>query len=312
MAFTIEQPLLALTLHSMDNSVDVGDLWTVFTRCKNSLQYGRRLENMSWRLWYRQTSLMGSPPQNKASQITERVVELPHSPVVSFKEIVSTFGSSKDQLLPVKPLHDQQPTQPQVETPAPSFQEKPPRPLQGKFFIPSDSETSDSEAEEEQKRPVYRTRHRRRRPSRPETPRTSDWDSDYRCSASSSSSSTFSRPASPAELTEPASSYFAKKTQPTLPCPQRSLLSSLLANNPTSEPPKFLRRSRAPVYQDLNQLADRHLPQQDPCLSESLKRNIIRENSASGCSRKANQPRVVDSNTLALGWSDLSYEAGGW
>jgi hypothetical protein len=28
MALTMEQPLLALTLHSMDNSIDVGDLWT--------------------------------------------------------------------------------------------------------------------------------------------------------------------------------------------------------------------------------------------------------------------------------------------
>lgn len=269
---------------------------------------------MSWRLWYRQTSLMGtSPPQKQSSLITETMVEAPQSPVASLKEIISTFGSSEDQLLPIKSLHNQQQQteQAEVETPAPSFQEKPTGRLQGKFFIPSDSESSDSESEET-KRPVYRTRYRRRRPSRPETPRTSDWDSDYRCSDSSSSTAS-STLASPTDLPEPPSSYFAKKPQPALPCPQRSLLSSMLANNPTQEPPKFLRRSKAPVYQDLNQLADRHLPQQDSCLSESLRRNLIRENSASGCSSKLHQPRVVDSNTLALGWSDLSsFEGGGW
>ncbi|KAH8555938.1 hypothetical protein BGW37DRAFT_479140 [Umbelopsis sp. PMI_123] len=311
MEFTMEQPLLALTLHSMDNSIDVGDLWTVFTRCKDSLQYGRRLENMSWRLWYRQTSL-GNLTLQKSSQITENSVE---SPVASFKEIVSTFGSSKDQLVPSKPAspvdHHQHLTQ--VETPAPSFQERPPR-IQGKFFIPSDSETSDSEAEEiATHHRQHRRRHRKRRPSRPETPRMSEWDSDYRCSDSSSTDSG-STLASPSDFTEPLSSYFAKKPQPTTPCPQRSLLSSMLANNPSPEPPRFLRRSRAPVYQDLNQLADCHGPgqQQDSYLSESLKRNILRENTAAGYSRKPKLPRVVESDTFAPGWSDLSLEGGRW
>ncbi|CAO3683268.1 unnamed protein product [Umbelopsis ramanniana] len=309
MALTMEQPLLALTLHSMDNSIDVGDLWTVFTRCKNNLQYGRRLENMSWRLWYRQTS-MGNTTPYRSSQITETAVD---SPVASFKEIVSTFGSSKDQLLPSKPasiVELKEPTQ--LETPAPSFPEHTSR-IQGKFFIPSDSETSDSEAEEvaATHHRQQRRRHRKRRPSRPETPRTSDWDSDYRCSDASSTDSG-STLASPADITEPPSSYFAKKPQPTRPCPQRSLLSSMLANNPCPEPPRFLRRSRAPVYHDLNQLADHHGPQQDSYLSESLKRNLLRENTAAGYSHKQKQPHVVESDTFAPGWSDLSFEGGRW
>ncbi|KAI6102016.1 hypothetical protein EDD16DRAFT_1856792, partial [Pisolithus croceorrhizus] len=29
-------------------------LWTLFTKCKESLQDGRRLENISWRLWHRE------------------------------------------------------------------------------------------------------------------------------------------------------------------------------------------------------------------------------------------------------------------
>jgi Fungal protein of unknown function (DUF1752) len=283
-------------------------LLSVFTRCKNNLQYGRRLENMSWRLWYRQTS-MGNISPYQSSQITETAVD---SPVASFKEIVSTFGSSKDQLLPSKPASMVEQKEPaQLETPAPSFPEHTSR-IQGKFFIPSDSETSDSETEEAAtQHRLQRRRYRKRRPSHPETPRTSDWDSDYRCSDASSSDSG-STLASPADFTEPPSSYFAKKPQPSRPCPQRSLLSSMLANNPCPEPPKFLRRSRAPVYHDLNQLADHHGPQQDSYLSESLQRNIMRENTAAGYSHKQNQPHVVESDTFAPGWSDLSFEGGRW
>ncbi|OSX57581.1 hypothetical protein POSPLADRAFT_1095013, partial [Postia placenta MAD-698-R-SB12] len=29
-------------------------LWALFTKCKESLKDGRRLENISWRLWYRE------------------------------------------------------------------------------------------------------------------------------------------------------------------------------------------------------------------------------------------------------------------
>ncbi|CAM0136148.1 unnamed protein product [Umbelopsis sp. WA50703] len=306
----MEQPLLALTLHSMDNnSIDVSDLWTVFTRCKDSIQHGRRLENMSWRLWYRQTtraSLCPKSPETTAPQLSPQPVgEALPSPVASFKEIVSTFGSSGDQLVPAKyTLSKQVKTSVEQTT---SRSDPQPRRNTGKFFIPSDSEDSDDEEV-----PVYRARHRKRKVERSESPKTSDWDSDYRCSGSSSSS-TYSTPGSPCDLSEPAGNYFAKRTQHQ-PTPQKSLLSSMLATNPNPEPPKFLRRTRAPIYHDLNQLADRH---QEPCLSESLKRNLIRENSTSGRPYKLqrDQPRVVDPSVMAMGWSDLAFEAaggGGW
>lgn len=48
----------------------------VFTKCKESLQDGRRLENISWRLWYREmaahqtyrppTPDSSSPPQSES------------------------------------------------------------------------------------------------------------------------------------------------------------------------------------------------------------------------------------------------------
>ncbi|GAA6000225.1 hypothetical protein JCM10207_007914 [Rhodosporidiobolus poonsookiae] len=34
------------------DSDSLSEIWAIFTRCKDSLQNGRRLENLSWRLWY--------------------------------------------------------------------------------------------------------------------------------------------------------------------------------------------------------------------------------------------------------------------
>ncbi|KAI8814188.1 hypothetical protein BJ742DRAFT_766602 [Cladochytrium replicatum] len=39
-------------MKSIDDQ-DISAMWTVFTKCKDGLENGRRLENMSWRLWYR-------------------------------------------------------------------------------------------------------------------------------------------------------------------------------------------------------------------------------------------------------------------
>ncbi|GAA6059445.1 hypothetical protein JCM10212_005384 [Sporobolomyces blumeae] len=49
--------LLALAPDSLSSlgdldSQSLSELWAVFTRCKDSLQNGRRLENLSWRLWF--------------------------------------------------------------------------------------------------------------------------------------------------------------------------------------------------------------------------------------------------------------------
>ncbi|KAH9012357.1 hypothetical protein EDB85DRAFT_2038652, partial [Lactarius pseudohatsudake] len=38
----------------LDGHDAISGLWTVFTKCKESLQDGPRLENISWRLWYRE------------------------------------------------------------------------------------------------------------------------------------------------------------------------------------------------------------------------------------------------------------------
>ncbi|KAN0062251.1 hypothetical protein ACQY0O_005432 [Thecaphora frezii] len=65
MPSSLPDPVLAL---SIDNVLKLNDLdldqlanlWNVFTKCKESLESGRRLENLSWRLWFREAHIL--PP----------------------------------------------------------------------------------------------------------------------------------------------------------------------------------------------------------------------------------------------------------
>ncbi|ETW83511.1 hypothetical protein HETIRDRAFT_244743, partial [Heterobasidion irregulare TC 32-1] len=50
-------PVLSIAadvVKDLDGGDALSGLWTLFTKCKESLQDGRRLENISWRLWYRE------------------------------------------------------------------------------------------------------------------------------------------------------------------------------------------------------------------------------------------------------------------
>lgn len=53
------EPVLSLqasAISKMGNNLDVESLsalWTVFSKCAESIEHGRRLENLSWRLWFR-------------------------------------------------------------------------------------------------------------------------------------------------------------------------------------------------------------------------------------------------------------------
>ncbi|EIM82201.1 DUF1752-domain-containing protein, partial [Stereum hirsutum FP-91666 SS1] len=38
----------------LDGGEALSGLWHIFTKCKESLHEGERLENISWRLWYRE------------------------------------------------------------------------------------------------------------------------------------------------------------------------------------------------------------------------------------------------------------------
>lgn len=80
----------ANVIHKVDtgNPANLYSMWTVFSRCADSVEQGRRLENLSWRLWQRETfvvdndlkdaSTVSSPktlPQNIPSEI--RIPDLP-------------------------------------------------------------------------------------------------------------------------------------------------------------------------------------------------------------------------------------------
>ena len=47
----------------------------VFTKCKESLQEGRRLENISWRLWYREMMLESEVAALRRSGVEEDRIE---------------------------------------------------------------------------------------------------------------------------------------------------------------------------------------------------------------------------------------------
>jgi hypothetical protein len=60
MPLSLETPVLqvdANVIHKVDtaNPENLFSMWTVFARCRDSVAQGRRLENLSWRLWNRET-----------------------------------------------------------------------------------------------------------------------------------------------------------------------------------------------------------------------------------------------------------------
>ncbi|KIN01192.1 hypothetical protein OIDMADRAFT_122620 [Oidiodendron maius Zn] len=60
MPATLDTPVLTVDvglIHKVDtrNVENLFSMWTVFSRCAGSLEEGRRLENLSWRLWNRET-----------------------------------------------------------------------------------------------------------------------------------------------------------------------------------------------------------------------------------------------------------------
>ncbi|KAL0075965.1 hypothetical protein J3Q64DRAFT_1628233, partial [Phycomyces blakesleeanus] len=60
MVRTLELPMLSLAMpniHKLDSITtdSLSCMWTVFSKCKENLENGRRLENLSWRLWYRES-----------------------------------------------------------------------------------------------------------------------------------------------------------------------------------------------------------------------------------------------------------------
>ncbi|EDR05412.1 uncharacterized protein LACBIDRAFT_303064 [Laccaria bicolor S238N-H82] len=76
-------PVLSVTadaVRELEGGEALAGLWTLFTKCKESLKDGRRLENMSCRLWYRELMLAG-PPSEKKKHPVERDGDVDHRPL---------------------------------------------------------------------------------------------------------------------------------------------------------------------------------------------------------------------------------------
>ncbi|KAH7111613.1 hypothetical protein EDB81DRAFT_359600 [Dactylonectria macrodidyma] len=66
-------------IHNVDtgNPVSLYNMWTVFSRCADSVEQGRRLENLSWRLWKRETFLVDN--DRKAASTNDPPKTLPQN-----------------------------------------------------------------------------------------------------------------------------------------------------------------------------------------------------------------------------------------
>ncbi|KAH7161347.1 hypothetical protein EDB81DRAFT_342675 [Dactylonectria macrodidyma] len=69
----------ANVIHKVDtgNPANLYSMWTVFSRCADSVEQGRRLENLSWRLWQRETFVVDN--DRKAASTNDSPKTLPQN-----------------------------------------------------------------------------------------------------------------------------------------------------------------------------------------------------------------------------------------
>ncbi|MCJ1463829.1 hypothetical protein MMC07_002438 [Pseudocyphellaria aurata] len=71
----------AAKMHQVDtrNVENLFGMWTVFSKCAESIENGRRLENLSWRIWNRETLCCESQPQLTTTPAINISRSRPHS-----------------------------------------------------------------------------------------------------------------------------------------------------------------------------------------------------------------------------------------
>jgi len=80
MPSSLETPVLTVdanVIHKIDtaNPQNLFSMWTVFSKCVDSVEQGRRLENLSWRLWTRETFCV----EEKQSFATSQPKDIPET-----------------------------------------------------------------------------------------------------------------------------------------------------------------------------------------------------------------------------------------
>ncbi|KAG5652193.1 hypothetical protein H0H81_005957 [Sphagnurus paluster] len=74
-AFEFPVPILSVAadaVRELEGGEALSGLWTLFTKCKASLKDGHRLENISWRLWYREMMATAPSPKRTSDQSFDR------------------------------------------------------------------------------------------------------------------------------------------------------------------------------------------------------------------------------------------------
>ncbi|KAG5979120.1 hypothetical protein E4U55_005545 [Claviceps digitariae] len=82
----------ANVIHKVDttNPANLYSMWTVFSRCADSVEQGRRLENLSWRIWQREQLVESSKPRANCSN----ALTLPTSNKTNTTSTTSNTSSS--------------------------------------------------------------------------------------------------------------------------------------------------------------------------------------------------------------------------
>ncbi|KAH8666652.1 hypothetical protein BX600DRAFT_277043 [Xylariales sp. PMI_506] len=85
-------------IHKVDtqNPQNLFSMWTVFSRCADSVEQGRRLENLSWRLWNRETLCCEEQPRALTSSATSLPKEIPEIRIPEMPQLSGSVDSVMD------------------------------------------------------------------------------------------------------------------------------------------------------------------------------------------------------------------------
>ncbi|KAM7216145.1 Protein of unknown function (DUF3295) domain containing protein [Rhypophila decipiens] len=103
MPLTLDSPVLqvdANVIHKVDttNPENLFSMWTVFARCRDSVAQGRRLENLSWRLWNRETFCCDSAENLVATSATSQPKDIQRRASPGSAEELPQLSGSVDSL----------------------------------------------------------------------------------------------------------------------------------------------------------------------------------------------------------------------
>lgn len=97
----LDAPVLSVdvgVIHKVDtrNVENLFSMWTVFSRCSGSLEEGRRLENLSWRLWTRETFCC--EPTGEANATTPAISIAKRSSEGQYSQDMPDLSASLDSI----------------------------------------------------------------------------------------------------------------------------------------------------------------------------------------------------------------------